>query len=198
MTLQISIQNLRLNAAHDGFFRGKTEPSISVRAYGLQNGNLRDLGGVDADRFQTEDPPCDVVIDQTFEVAADDGDLVLILAIALEQDSGDDVDRVRNALRDPDALHFWSVDGEPEAWDAGEIEAQCDTWRAPRSVDLDYKKSAMSRSFDYDKWIGARAFVIGASKTTSDSSIGLVNDLVELRFVARKNDWTLQLEVRQV
>lgn len=183
--LKVSLKTLRLNAAHDGFFRGKTEPSISVRAYKLsaEQAALVDLGGAHVDKVQTEDPPCDVTIDQSFEV--EDAGLTLLLAIALEEDSGDDVKRVRAALQKPNAIHLWSLDGEPEAWDAEEIARKPSAWQSPRPVDIDHKKSAMSKSFDYDKWIGASAFVVG----------GVPPGAQALRFVSGKNDWTLHLEV---
>jgi hypothetical protein len=190
-TFHGQVTGLEIARGHDGFLRGNPEPVIIFAAYLVTAGGLQ-IVGRSLHRFRASKPfPSAAKVD-TPELPA--CRILLhagatarwaVLAIALEEDGGEDVQRLFGAVEHHKNLSVWpsgAIDVEPQSLASVPF---TDEWRLPREVDLLVDGLAASSSCRSDKWIGAVCWLMPGNET------GMLAGY-RLPFLAEdgRNDWT--------
>jgi hypothetical protein len=186
---------LEIARGHDGFLRGKPEPVVIVAVY-LVDGEAAYVVGRTLHRFKATDPfPSEARSEQTalpmstVTVPQVTAPKWVIVGIALEQDGGDDVQRLFGAVERYRALTVWTPDTcdvEPmSVWSLPETE----DWNVPRAVELSVEGAVASTACTSDKWIGAVCWWIRARDGRKWR--------FRLPFLAAdgRNDWTAIVDI---
>jgi len=191
----LTLQTLEVARGHDGFLRGKPEPALLVAAY-RTNGSLpASLVGRMLLRARLErDMPCAVELgprelkyDARFEIA----ERLLVLAFAVEENSGDGVAALYAAFETPAQLLLYTAsESVPsplslEEWAKRECRAP-----AAHAVEALLGGESLEKSADSDQFIAASAFSVAAHARSDEGW--------RLPFVGRdeRNDWTLLARLR--
>jgi hypothetical protein len=199
--VRVELRQVEITAGHDGLLRGKPEPVILLFAYCVDfsaAGATSFLGGVVA-RLHPRTPfPCQLSVGKDGTVAMDvrrvcearETDGLLILALALEEDSSSDVQRLYQRLAEPRSIFLWDSHAPIPA---PVTIATATTWTDRRGAQV-FSVHVMDGVHDLaeecggDTWIGAQAVVTGYRQRDSEC---------RLRFVSanQRNDWTALIAI---
>lgn len=196
-SLSVDLKVLEMTWGHDGPMRGSPEPVVLFAAYLVAKTGaprVKPLGRAIA-RFAADGPfpssmqpsaPATI----TAKLRATNHDRVLVLAVALEEDSGSDVRRVHALFEESARLRFWESDArEPAPVAIGES-LVLPTSLPPFAtrVHLMCDEDDLRDSCGGDDWIGAHAVVVEPSRS---------EETFRAQFVSAdgKNDWTAMLHV---
>jgi hypothetical protein len=113
------------------------------------------------------------------------------LAIALEEDGGEDVQRLFGVVEHHQRLAVWTPDSDVEPLTINSLPLK-DEWSLPREIGLLIDGHAASATCRSDKWIGAVCWLMPGNVTVSCSRF-------RLPFVAedQRNDWTAIVEIER-
>lgn len=198
--IRVTLSRVEIKAGHDGLLRGKPEPVILLAAYLVdleaRSEPLRFLGEAMARLHPSKPFPTQVVLDEEVKIAvelrqlSDGPHRLLVLALALEEDSSADVQRLYKRLATPDSLFLW--DGAALIPTPVTL-ANAARWN--REATGIYAVHVMDGVADVAEQCEGDAF-IAAQAVIAELSTGPLD--CRLRFVAadRRNDWLAQLEVR--
>jgi hypothetical protein len=192
--VRIDIDSLELAKGHDGFLRGTPEPVIIVGAYVVDADGARVAGRA---LWHMERPtrfPCTVAprgdgADKRLRLTPPAA--LVVIAIAVEEDGGGDIQSLYAALEQVAAITVWPRHSDvPAPLHIDELARQMDTWREWRSIHAMIDGAHVGDTLNDDDWIGAAALVTpcvprfrGAQRLHFVSDDGL-------------NDWTAELCVR--
>jgi len=196
-TVQLTLESLEIARGYDGVGRGKPEPVLLVAAYRTNGPAHASLVGRLLVRAElTCDMPCNLPLseqeiryDARFAVT----ERVLVLVLAVEEDSGKGVQSLYAACETPEQLSLYNA-SEPVPAPRGLDEWARDDCVAPAAPPVEVLLSTctaeqLARSDDY---ISASAFSV-STQARSD-------EVWRLPFVSRnaRNDWTLVLRMRVI
>jgi hypothetical protein len=195
-TFEGEVATLEIARGHDGFLRGSPEPVLVFAVYMLTEPAPQIVGRT-LHRFRATRPfPSDAHADKNAlpgcAVHVPDGRPLrwAALAIALEEDGGEDVQRVFGAVEHHQRLTVLTCDPadiEPRTFASLPVDPE---WCQPREVDVLVDGRAMSSSCRSDKWIGAVCWLLQASERSRRTRF-------RLPFLApnERNDWTAVVEI---
>jgi hypothetical protein len=200
MTLDLSfcgdITCLEIARGHDGFLRGDPEPVLIFAAY-LTDGRNTHVVGRTLHRFRAHRPfPSEATVDQPKlpSCAARFGEHAsprwVVVAIALEEDGGIDVQRLFGAVEHHKSLAIWARDtAEPDPLSLAMLPAT-EAWHVPREVELMVDGLQVGATCRSDKWIGAVSWWMQGRGDGQRSRF-------RLPFVSAdgRNDWTAIVDV---
>ncbi len=187
--------SLEVIQAEDGAFRGAPEIAVLVGVY-----RTRPLGASLAIRLVircrvTDRLPCVVALDEpvgNMSARLESDERFVVLALALEEDSGDGLRRLYGALEDPSRLRLWT------ASDAVPNPSELERWSpegilAPQAVrvELLIDESEPAQLADPDDYLSASAFTVPVPRQRYD-------EIWRLSFEDRDrtNQWTATLRFR--
>jgi hypothetical protein len=113
-------------------------------------------------------------------------DRFVVLLAALEEDGGEDIQRVYGALESSTSLHLWSHDHAVAEPTTLSLLGEQGAWGMPRRCELEDDTGPFSSSCKSDKWVGASAWVTKGSHPRLDLRF-------HVRSEDRRNDWTVLL-----
>ncbi len=117
-SLLITIESLEVVRGHDGFLRGKPEPVMMVAAYRALPSSVSLVGRLLLKPRLVRDPPCKLVLEGVelrYDTRPRELERFVLLALAVEQDSGEGVTALYETLEVPQALALWSLGEEVPA-----------------------------------------------------------------------------------
>jgi hypothetical protein len=183
--IAVELSGLEMASGHDGFCRGKPDPAILVGAFFVataETPRVIPLGRVLV-RFVPRgklplsvSPPLKSVLKA--RASGSDGDRLVLLAIALEEDAGSDVERVYASLADGALLRVWqTAASEPSPASLGEL------------VQVIAERDDLRDLCTADEFVGA-GIVVTAPRRSEDA--------FRVRFVSgdARNDWTAIVVVK--
>lgn len=192
--VRIDLESLELAKGHDGFLRGLPEPVIMLGAYLVDVGGMRVAGRA---LWRMERPtgfPCTVVprgggADKHLRLTPPAA--LVLLAVAVEEDGGRDIQGLYGALERVSAITLWPRHTDvPAPLHIDELAAEMKAWHEWRSVHAMIDGDHVGDGLRDDDWIGAAAMVTpcvprfrGAQRMHFASDDGL-------------NDWTAELAIR--
>ena len=189
------IQSLEVARGHDGFFRGNPEPTV-ICALFVVSGETVQLAGRSLHRFRAKRPFPGVATPDNGSLPACTLHLEtgfphwVMLAAALEDDGGGDIQRAFGAVERHDTLSVWASDlREFEARPLAALPTQPD-WLSPRASQLLSDGEAFGPSCTTDKWVGAACWCMEASESTMSR-----RHRVPFLSEDRLNDWTALVDV---
>jgi hypothetical protein len=192
-TFEGEITTLEIARGHDGFLRGSPEPILIFATY-LLAGPVLQVAGRTLHRFRATKPfPSNALADKkalpACSVRVPNGQSLrwAALAIALEEDGGEDVQRIFGAVEHHQRLSVLTpdpADVEPHTFASLPVAVE---WSLPREVDVLLDGMALSGTCRSDKWIGAVCWLMTASARCR----------YRLPFLApnERNDWTAVVEI---
>jgi hypothetical protein len=194
-TLRVSLEGLEIARGHDGFLCGKPEPALLIAAYRACAAETASLVGRVLVRAKLErEMPCRVELGQQelrYGARFAASERLLVLAFAVEEDSGAGVQALYAAFETPQQLLLYdALESEPVPRGLDEwARAEC-TAPVARAVEVLLGEASLEQLAGSDDYVAAAAFSVG-TRTHCD-------EIWRLPFVARdtKNDWTLALRVR--
>ncbi len=193
--LNIEVHELEIARGHDGLLRGTPEPVLILAAYLVDATAVCTLGRA-LHRFAPRKPfPSRVAPDQELSISSEITHHVpihvVVLALALEQDSSRGVQAAFGAVEHHGALTLWqSSSSDPTPLTIGEMTGEGHAWRYPAPVHVLSANSDMTALCDGDKWIAAVAWVTAPSSSPSGSTFRL-----PFQSTDRLNDWTALVTV---
>jgi hypothetical protein len=195
-TFEGEIAMLEIARGHDGFLRGSPEPVLVFATYMLTE-PVPQIVGRTLHRFRATKPfPSEALADKKLlpscSVHIPDGRSLrwAALAIALEEDGGEDVQRVFGAVEHHQSLSVLTADpADVEPRTFASLPAAVE-WSLPREVDVLIDGQALSGTCHSDKWIGAVCWLLLPSERTRRTRF-------RLPFLAPngRNDWTAVVEI---
>lgn len=197
--LHVALKQLEITAGHDGLLRGKPEPVILLSAYCLAGDVVTFLGQALARLHPKKPFPTQIMPDEEVAISVDvrqhesakAGNHLLVLALALEEDSSDDVQRLYKRLTTAQSLFLWDS--------ASHIPAPVTLGNAARwakrdgancfAVHLMDGIADVGEQCEGDTFVAAQAVLIEFCRGPAEC---------RLRFVSadQRNDWTAQLTVK--
>jgi len=194
-TARLTLEALEIARGHDGLLRGKPEPALLVALYRTNGPLPASLVG----RLLLRAPlngelPCKVQFvgrelryDARFAVA----ERILVVALAIEEDSGRGVEALYAALETPEQFLLYAAsEAVPsplglDEWSRGECRAP-----AACAVEILLGGENCENVADSDKLIAAAAFSVPSQAQADDAW--------RVPFVSRdrRNDWTLLVRMR--
>jgi len=191
----LTLQTLEVARGHDGFLRGKPEPTLLVAAY-RTNGSLpASLVGRTLLRARLEsDMPCTVELGRhelKYDARFGISERLLVLAFAVEENNGDGVAALYAALETPERLLLYTTNESVpsplslEDW----AKRECGAPSSP-AVEVLLAGEAPETITGSDQFIAASAFSVLAHARSDEGW--------RLPFLARdeRNDWTLLARLR--
>ena len=187
---RVELTALEITAGDDGLFRGMPEPVVLLGGYLIAGGKATLLDRTIArlkqpkDRFPTIVKPSAPAV-LKMKGRAPEGSRVAVLAVALEEDGGDDVVRVYAQLGSGAGLRVWALDDAvPSVMSLAELGsiAVSQPPVSSRVGVLDDGVDLRDECKD-DELVGAGLFLVSLTRQ---------EDAFRLHFVSgdRKNDWT--------
>jgi hypothetical protein len=194
-TLQGKIETLEIARGHDGFLRGDPEPVVIFAAY--LAGTVPQVIGRTLHRFRAHSPfPSHASADRRVlpacgvHLPARSQPRWVMLAVALEEDGGEDVQRIFGALERHATVSVWAPEAsDPDPVPVTSIPVQAD-WFLPRPVEVLLEGAHAGRSCQSDKWVGAVCWAM-----TGAPSPALVRYRLPFLAEDRRNDWTAVIDV---
>ncbi len=186
---------LEIARGHDGFLRGDPEPVVVVAVY-LINAPYVQVVGRSLHRFEARSPfpstatPKERALPSCSIELAEGLPRWIVLAVGLEDDGGEDVQRVFGALEHHRMLSVWaSDDDEVEPHALASIPAKPE-WLAPRPVQVLSEGQPFAATCRSDKWIGAVCWMLEGRERGQHS-------LFRIPFLSedRRNDWTAIVDI---
>lgn len=187
--VRVAIEALEIARGHDGFLRGVPEPVIVAGLFAV-TGRAARLAARAVWRFETPgELPCAVEPAEPAAIDARVGDAPsVLLALAVEDDGGGDVELLYAALERADALALWPRDGVvPGPLAIDELATEPAAWRTPRRVELLLDGAHAAERCAGDDWVDAAALVLSPGR--GEHRIHLVSP-------DGRNDWTALATVR--
>ncbi len=184
------IDKLEVARGYDGFLRGGPDPVLVAGIYAVTDKETR-LVGRSLHRFESKTQfPTEVKPNVTelpaVRVETDLPVRFLMLAIMLEEDGGQDVQRLYGAVEHQALLSVYEAEhSDVDPVSLGAFSAKA-TSKAPTRVEMLVEGQPASSACKSDKWIGAVGVVLESRALPAYS-------LYRLPYLApdRKNDWTL-------
>ena len=188
--LRVELTALELASGDDGLLRGMPEPVVLLVSFLITSGHARPLGRVlvrlnqPKGRFpNVVKPPAPAVL--TGRGRAPEGARIAVLGIAVEEDSGTDIERLYARVVDVKGLRVWAVD---DAVPAPAMIAELGL-SAPSQAPLPLRVGVLDEGVDLhdlctqDDFIGASLLVLPTTRS---------EDGFRLHFVGADgtNDWT--------
>ena len=184
-----AIDKLEIARGHDGFLRGGPDPVLIAAIYAATRKEFRLVGRSlhkfeSKTKFPTEVRPDRVELPSVV-IQSEAPPNFLFLAIMLEEDGGEDVQRLYGAVEHQSMLSVWALE-QAEVDPAPLTVATSGAFQSPTRVDLLIEGQPVANTCKSDKWIGAVCFALAARNPAARS-------LYRFPFLApnRKNDWTL-------
>ncbi len=184
------VDKLEIARGHDGLFRGGPDPVLVVGVYAAFGLTMRLIGRTlhrfpSKTKFPTEVAPDAPALPAAIVESEVPAFHFVLLAIALEEDGGTDVQRMFGTLEHVDLISLWSTDRsevEPVPLAAFPDDP---AHAVPRPVELVIDSAAAAGTCTSDKWIGAVCWSVQARAAPSAA-------MYRLPFLApdRRNDWT--------
>jgi hypothetical protein len=114
----------------------------------------------------------------------------VMLAVALEEDGGEDVQRIFGTLERHATVSVWAPDaGDPDPVAVTSIPLRPE-WSLPRTVEVLLEGAHAGRSCASDKWIGAACWIMPGGERPA-----LVRYRMPFLAEDRRNDWTAVVDV---
>ena len=182
----LELLELEIASGYDGLWRGNPEPAIVIGVYGgAPRTLLRALFRlhIAAARFPQTIRVQHDELSVRGELSESDGNLVVI-AVALEEDNGDGVQRIYGALERAAQLSLSALvghDADPQS--LTEIIAKPDAWRQARRSIVLVDGVPLSHGLVGDKWVAVAALCVARNNGTRKHRVHLVSE-------DRRNDWT--------
>jgi hypothetical protein len=193
--LQIEVVELELARGHDGLLRGHPEPVLIIAVY-VRNASAVQLFGRSLHRFHPRGQlPCTVSPDVALSLDARLGRTAMsdfvILAIAMEEDRGTDIQRMYGTVEDHRTFSVWcGSKSDVLPLQVAELPHGGSDWTYPTPVEMQIEGQEASVLCTTDKWIGSAAWVLPAESWTGGCTF-------RARFLSpdRRNDWTARVNV---
>jgi hypothetical protein len=198
--IEVSIDALETARAHDGLFRGGVEVRLLVGVYHVRSNRValvgRALWPVDA----PGPAPFRVELDQGFSSSrvvpsssTPSGGMFVVLVLALEEDSGRDVQSLYAELEQPAAWSVWDLEGQlPEPRSLEDLARLAPSEPpVPERVQLLFGATHLPARLVSDELVGALLVRISESMPSSPGDW-------RFHFQAPdgRNDWTALLHIR--
>lgn len=191
----LDLRELDVARATDGWFR-RAEPVILMAAYVVAGGRSRSLGRR-LYRFKTEgELPAILRIREAqpalaAEIAHEVPVPVVTLALALEEDGADDVQRLYGHLDAPGALSVWSETCQsPTPHGILDLPGHRPDWSYPTGCHLMLDGRDVAATCTSDKWVGAVAWVSEPRNVVAESRLHFQSE-------DERNDWTAVVSQEQ-
>ena len=184
--IRLGFDRFEIARGHDGFFRGEPDPRLLVAVYALADDKAMMLERRLVSIAPKSPYPASFDLDEdVIDKTVTGGMGFAVVLIALEEDSGDDVQRLYGELEDAPHLRLWRLDSEsPHPLALWELDR--DEWSMPQRAELEGETGAFSTSCSWDKWIGASAWVSAGQHPGLECR-------AHLRSRIHRNDWTVVL-----
>ncbi len=186
--LRLDIRGFEVARGHDGFLRGDVEPVVILGVFAVF-GEMITLLERWHHQFQVSRPYPNQARSVVFQTAHRIGQAAhfAFLAVALEEDGGEDIRRVYAALEAPEELQVWeSGDHHPTPLKLTELHHH--SFGLPSRVVLHDELGNFGDRCASDKWIGASSWVSAAPH-------GARHMRSHFRSEDRLNDWTMEMVI---
>lgn len=190
----MTLDHLELAKGHDGFLRGKPEPVIILGIYFAESGHIRLLS---REIMHFEVPgrfPATVerlpAMLPARRYAHKEGAHMMLLALAVEEDSGRDIPDLYAALERVGGLDIWRIDHAlHEPLHLHELPVENLDWHRSHRVRVLLDGVDLGQACRKDDWVAAALAVVA-----TDPSGNITR---RLHFVSGdlRNDWTAQVRV---
>ena len=193
---QASVTELEIACGFDGLLRGKPEPVVIVAAYMLDGQTTRTLGRA-LYRFAPETPfpsSCFPVMPTHIGVQVQHSAPIsfAVVACALEEDGGEDVQSVYGALEHHRQLEVWpTADSSPTPLHVAELYDTPAEWRYPRRVNLMVEGRDIATACRSDKWVGCAAWAFQGSPQQK------AEFRAPFQSPCKRNDWVALVRIYQ-
>ena len=196
-TVRLSLQSLEVARGHDGFLRGKPEPVLLVAAYRTGGKQAASLVGRLLLRARLAGPiPCNTPLVQQelhYDARFAPTESIVVLALAIEENSGQGVQALYAALETPGRFVLYDarvpvpVPRALEEWGGVECAAP-----AAQPVEVLLGDASL------EQWAGSDEYIAAAALSVSTQARS--DEVWRLPFIARdaRNDWTLIVRLRVV
>ncbi len=194
--IRIRFDHLELARGHDGFLRGKPEPTLVLGVYLVAGEQQTRLLTRNIFRFGVSKPlPCRIrrsrplLSNRYYEHLA--GAHFVVLAMAVEEDSGTDVQQLYGLLDRMASISVWSPEAAmPTPLHIEELPDDDQGWWTPYRVSVLANGIAVGEQCKGDDWVDASLAIV-PTETRHDREL-------RMHFVSKdeRNDWTAQLSVR--
>lgn len=200
--VRVELRQVEFAAGHDGLLRGKPEPVILLFAYCVDYaaGGATSFLGSTVARLYPHKFPTLISVGKDGKIATDvrrvcaarETDGLLILALALEEDSSADVQRLYKRLAEPSSIFLWDS-GAPIP--APVTIARATTWTDRRGAQV-YSVHVMDGVVDLaeqcsgDTWVGAQAVITGYRQRDSECRLHFVS-------ADKRNDWSALIVIHR-
>jgi len=127
----VTLEALEITRGHDGLLRGKPEPALLFGVYRVVTSTASLVGRLLRRISVTSAPPCVLPVEGAelrYETRPREAERFAVVALAVEEDSGDGVTALYGSLEAPETFALWSLaETVPEprglaAWVAGASE----------------------------------------------------------------------------
>lgn len=191
LRIDLRMEQLELAKGYDGLLRGAPEPTLVVAVFGATAEHVR-LVGRFLYRFERpESFPCKVATREPSRescvVGIQPGARLVLLAVAIEEDSGRGLQATYAALERADAIVVWgSEHGAPLPMHLGELDPQLMPLDLGHRVHVLVDGNDLATQASGDDWVDA---------VVLHSVPAFQNRRHRLRFCAAdgRNDWTAEL-----
>ncbi len=194
LQVQPRVERLELAKGYDGFLRGAPEPTLLVAVYGVTGTRAR-LAGRYVYRFEQPTAyPCKVSTrepshESCVVVVAEPSDRLVLLVLAIEEDSGRGLQALYAELERADAIVVWPPDTvTPAPLLLGELEPQAMAPDLGHRVHVLLGELDPAAKLEGDDWVDAA--VLHAAATTQRKRCRF-----HLCCANARNDWTAELEL---
>jgi hypothetical protein len=190
---QLDIAGLEMARGHDGILRGHPEPVLIVAVY-ARNARTVQLLGRSLHRFHPRGQlPCtvsaDVALALTVHLRQTAVRDFVVLAIAMEEDGGADIQRMYGTVEDYRTLSVW-YGSKPgvRPLQVPDLPQGKGDWNYPIPVEMQVDGQEASSLCTADKWVGSAAWVLPTESWEGGCTF-------RARFLSpdRRNDWTVLL-----
>ncbi len=193
-TVRLKVECLEVARGHDGFLRGKPEPVLLIAVY-RTNGpaSVSLVGRLLVRALLKSEIPCNVDLGEQelhYDARFALTERIVVLAFAVEEDSGEGVQALYTALETPEQILLYNaLDSVPAPRSISDWgRAECTAPAAP-AVAVLLAATSVDELAGSDEYISASAFSVATQART--------DEVWRLPFVARdaRNDWTLVLRM---
>ena len=196
-TVRLTLDTLEVARGHDGFLRGKPEPALLIGLYRANAPAPASLVGRLLVRAElNSEMPCSVALGQQalhYDARFAVTERILVLAFAVEEDSGDGVQALYRALEAPEQILLYAaLDAVPAPRSLSDWSREECTAPTAAAVEVLLATANLKDLAGSDDYISTSAFSVATQART--------DEVWRLPFIAgdARNDWTLVLRMQVV
>lgn len=192
---RLTLQTLEVTRGHDGFLRGKPEPTLLAAAYRVNGALPATLVGRLLIRVQLQgDMPCSVQLGERelrYDARVGPTERLVMLVFAIEENNGEGIAALYGAFENPTQLLLYNAnESVPSPLTLEDWAKRTCSPPTAHTIETLLDGESLDKLTDSDQFIAACAFSLSAHAKCDDAW--------RLPFLGRdeRNDWTLLARMR--